>query len=79
MSVIPTQARMACITPIRIFSISPDTENWIMVDSGAAVSVCPISWARSIKAKHLEKVVDLRGASGDPLDVIGYKNGQPLH
>ena len=31
------------VAPVRVFSVSPDVSNWILIDSGAAVSVCPLS------------------------------------
>ena len=33
------------VSPIQVFNISPDINSWLLIDSGAAVSSCPPSWA----------------------------------
>ena len=63
------------VSPIQVFSVSPDAINWILIDSGAAVSVCPPSWAQAIKIEPLNGI-RIQGASGDNIKVYGVRRAQ---
>ena len=58
-----------------VYSVPPDVSNWILIDSGAAASVCPPSWAKAIKIEPLNGI-RIQGASGDNIKVYGVRRAQ---
>ena len=63
------------VSPIQVFSVSPDVSNWILIDSGASVSVCPPSWAKAIEIEPLNGI-KIQGAIGDSINVYGVRRAQ---
>ena len=63
------------VSPIQVFSVSPDVSNWILIDSGAAVSACPPSWAKAIEIEPLNGI-KIQGAIGDHINVCGVRRAQ---
>ena len=64
------------VSPIRVFSVSPDVSSWILIDSGAAASVCPPSRASAVEVEPLSDHIRIQGASGDNNKAHGVRRVQ---
>ena len=63
---------------VTVYRVSSEASNWLQVDSGAAVSVCPPSWGSRFGSIPVRKDLKLQGAGGDPIRTHGVRRVQ-LH